>query len=154
MVFLVGMWGFTRAGHIYNVLGSAIHEKHNKGLKQLRSLTYIDDGILVSPATMMKDSIKDYVQCITQLMGIGGINNDKFMHWQQRVEAIGWEFNFITWRITPKNKGLAKLLILLYETTRVGFNHISEKDLESLTVSLAWYSAAIPDGATSFLASL
>ena len=147
------MWGFTRAGHIYNVLGSAIHEKHNKGLKQLRSLTYIDDGILVSPATMMKDSIKDYVQCITQLMGEHGVNNDKVIHWSRKLEAIGWEFNLSDWFIISKQKGLAKLLILLFETIPVGQAKTYARCLESLTGLLAWYAAAIPAGA-SFIASL
>jgi hypothetical protein len=48
---LCGWFGDTRAGNCYNLTGSYIDHRHNKE-KPRRSLTYVDDGILIDGESM------------------------------------------------------------------------------------------------------
>lgn len=74
-------------------------------------------------------------------------------HWEHKLEAIGWEFDFQAWTVQPKERGLAKLLIMLFEVVPVGSEWIRERDMEKLQGLVQWYAAGIPAGA-AFISSL
>ena len=154
-ICLVGVFGFTRGGNVYCLCATAIDEMHNKWRgpdedrtpsEERRSLTYVDDGILISPQRLIHRSIEDYVRKIVRLFGRGGINHEKIKKWDHELDAIGWRFDFKTWRVLPMEKGMAKMLFLLFHEIPVGANRAKGKTLEKLTGLLSWYADGIPAG--------
>jgi len=69
------------------------------------------------------------------------------------LEGIGWRFDFQTWRVEPKRRGLQKMLVYLFHLIPLDKEYVSEKELERLIGLLQWYAAGLPSG-KSFLASL
>jgi hypothetical protein len=78
---------------------------------------------------------------------------EKVNMWESKLVALGWEFDFNTWRVQPKTRGLAKLLKFVFVVIPLGASTIHEKDLERLCGLLNWYAPGIPAG-TAFIASL
>ena len=153
VIYLVGTFGHKTAGNMFCQPGSAISEKHNLGRELLRSLTYIDDGILIDVADDIAGSVEEYLGSIRSLFGEEGVNNEKISLWKDKIEAIGWELNFRSWRAQPKKKGMAKLMVLLFDTIPFGAITISSETMNKLTGTLNWYAAGIPAG-KAFTASL
>ena len=151
--YVVGVFGFTRAGHVYNTFGAAIDAVHNKGLDKRGSYTYVDDGIIIDAERLIDDSVERYCTPITYIMGPSGINDDKVKKLHRRLEAIGWVLCFESWRVFPREKGRNKMLAYLFHIIPIGCKSVQRVHLESLTGILSWYSAAIPAG-LSFIASL
>ena len=58
VVYLVGVFGDTRASHVYNVIGRAVDYHHNLDLEVLRSRTYIDDTILMDAEEKLDEMIQ------------------------------------------------------------------------------------------------
>jgi hypothetical protein len=56
VIFLVVMWGYTRAGHIYCSCSRVISFMHNKDVP-IRSKTYIDDGMLIDAPSAIESSV-------------------------------------------------------------------------------------------------
>ena len=73
--------------------------KHNVGHSPRRSLTHIGDGILVSSESKIQRSLSEYITLVTELFGPEGVNQEKVKWWPGALEAIGWEFDFVTWRV-------------------------------------------------------
>ena len=159
VIYLVGMFGDSRAGNRYGICGSAIDEQHNKdqpvidGKKIKRSLTYVDDSILVDPVNMIKQSVDECCDIVTTIFGPTGVNSKKRIIFETSLEAIGGSFDLISFTVKPKQKGIAKLLLLLLKSLPPGSQSVHEKLLEKIVGSLAWYAAAIPLG-QSFIMSL
>jgi len=120
VIYTVGTFGHSRAGNVYCAIGSAISERHNQGLENPRSCTYIDDGILVSPGEGLGASMEEYKAEVVAAFGQIGVKAEKVKSWESKLEAIGWDFDFVTWRVQPKMRGLAKLVIVLFDLVPVG----------------------------------
>ena len=119
-----------------------------------RSNTYIDDTIIIGPSIFIKEWVREGVEAAEAVWGTGGtIQSDKVKYWDCKLEAIGWEFDFVAWTVQPKERGLAKLLIMLFETVPVGSEWVKERDMERLQGLVQWYAAGIPAGA-AFISSL
>ena len=153
VIYLVGAFGFKIAGDIYCTLGGAITAEHNEGLSVPRSLTYIDDGILIDARDRIQSSLDEYLLAVGKLFGPEGVNMEKVKSWATGLEAIGWEFDFPSWRVRPRARGLAKLMHYLFVVMPMGATTVHEKDLERLCGLLTWYAPGIPAG-IPFTASL
>ena len=153
VLYLVGLFGFTRGGEVYCTFASAIDEKHNQDQPVRRTHTYIDDGILIDTVSLIASSISMYVAIIITMFGPDGINDEKIKRWDGGLEAIGWSFNFDEWRVIPMQRGINKMLAYLFLKVPPGSHVVSSIELEKLVGLLSWYAAAIPAG-RSFLGSL
>jgi hypothetical protein len=153
IIWLVGIFGFTRSGNVFCVLSKAIKDIHNHGRTPKRCEVYVDDGILVSPYSQIAQSTKDYCRTVKQFFGPEGVNESKVKIWQSRLEAIGWTFDFKSWRMTPKAKGLAKLLICLFDDIPPVTRSTTRAKMDKLVGLLTWYALGIPFG-RSYLSSL
>jgi hypothetical protein len=153
VVFLVGVFGFKIAGDIYCTLGDVVTQKHNADEHVPRSVTYIDDGILIDDRGRIEESLATYIGLVRDVFGPDGVNMEKVSVWESKLVAIGWEFDFETWRVQPKTRGLAKLLHFLFVVIPLGHTTVHEKDLERLCGLLNWYAPGIPAG-NAFVASL
>jgi hypothetical protein len=151
--YVVGVFGFTRAGHVYNTFASAIDALHNRSLPHIRSHTYVDDGILIDAERLIPTSVAEYCKPVVSFFGPSGINDDKIKMLDKRLEAIGWVLCFKTWRVFPREKGRNKMLAYLIHIIPPGCKLVSKEHLETLTGILSWYSDCIPAG-RSFLGSL
>jgi hypothetical protein len=116
-------------------------------------VTYIDDGILIDDRGRIKESLATYIGLVRDVFGPDGVNMEKVSLWESKLVAIGWEFDFETWRVQPKTRGLAKLLHFLFVVIPLGHTTVHEKDLERLCGLLNWYAPGIPAG-NAFVASL
>ena len=154
VIYLVGIFGHAIAGNIFCTANMMINEMLNKGRKVVRSKTYIDDTIIIGPSRLIKDWVHEGVEAAEAVWGKEGtIQSDKVKYWEHKLEAIGWEFDFKAWTVQPKERGLAKLLIMLFEVVPVGSEWIRERDMEKLQGLVQWYAAGIPAGA-AFISSL
>lgn len=154
VIYLVTMFGYSRAGNIYCQCAQAIDEVHNMGLDTRRSTTYIDDGLLIDHSQLIHASVAEYIEPAEKLFGKDGvINKSKVKIWPTQLEGIGWHFNFITWTVQPKSKGMAKILFNVFDRIPIGAESVDEKDLEKATGVLNWYAAGIPAG-QSYVSSL
>ena len=153
VIFLVGVFGFKIAGDIYCTLGDVVTQKHNVDEHVPRSVTYIDDGILIDDRRRIKESLATYIDLVRDVFGPDGVNMEKVSTWESKLVAIGWEFDFESWRVQPKTRGLAKLLHFLFVVIPPGHTTVHEKDLERLCGLLNWYAPGIPAG-NAFVASL
>ena len=57
VVYLVGVFGDTRAGFVYNTIGRALDFKHNQNREVERSKTHIDDGLVVDEESKVEQPI-------------------------------------------------------------------------------------------------
>ena len=153
IIYLVGVFGFVTASNIYCTLGEAIQFRHNRDQPVLRSLTYIDDGILISPQSKIDENVREYMQGVVAVFGEGGVNHEKVKQWMSKLEAIGWEFDFEKWTVQPKQSGLAKMMHFLFNVLPIGSTTVHEKDLERIVGMLTWYASGLPSG-LAFTASL
>jgi hypothetical protein len=152
-LFLCGVFGYTRAGHIYCFCAMAVDLLHNKNLLFKRSVTYVDDGILIDSPDNIETSVNSYIHFTKLVFGPNAINKEKIKQYEHSLQAIGWHFDFNLWRVQPREKGIAKMMRALFITTRPGMRKLTLKDLEHLTGLLDWYSSGIPIG-KCFLVSL
>jgi len=154
VIYLVGIFGHAIAGNIFCTANMMVNELHNRGRKVPRSKTYIDDTIIIGPSSLIKEWVQEGVEAAESVWGtVGTIQGDKVKYWDCKLEAIGWEFDFVTWTVQPKERGLAKLVIMLFETIPVGSEWVRERDMEKLQGLVQWYAAGIPAGA-AFISSL
>ena len=77
-------------------------------------------------------------ECVEVAKAVLGEENtvqaDKVNCWEVRLEGIGWKLNLETWAVLPKEKGLAKLMVVLFETVPIGCEWVLERDMEKLQV--------------------
>ena len=168
--FLVGAWGFTRAGNVFCLMSSTISRMHNfkrRKTSKRRSTMYIDDGILIdrldrifiTPDAARNNeqaaygpSVREYIEISTKMLG-QCIQPKKTKLFNQELVAIGWHLDFKTMTAQPNQKGLDKMIVRLFDSIKVGESSIGAKDLERLTGTLMRYSNALLCG-SSFLGSL
>lgn len=154
ILYLVSIFGDTRAGHTYCVAGQAISDLHNLKLPTPRSLTYIDDGILVDPQPQLDSSLGEYVNLIRQFFGPDGVSMKKIATFDSSLTAIGWSFDLRQdiWRVRPKDRGLAKLHLALFYTFPPACTSSNDhrlfprRTVLQLAGLLSWYSVVIPTG--------
>jgi hypothetical protein len=161
VVYLVGVFGDTRASFVYNTIGRALHYKHNLDRELERSKTYIDDGIVVDIESDIEQSIQKYYDSIEYLMGMGAAKDDKRVNYEFDLQAIGFLFNprKEIWRVGPKRRGILKMFLALFITFPINFTDehalIKIQRIKLLQVAslLNWYAQVIPAG-SSFVYSL
>ena len=93
VIYLVGVFGDTRASFVYNTIGRALDFKHNLNREIERSKTYLDDGIVVDKESEIDQSIQDYSDNIESLVGVGASKDDKRVNYKFDLQAIGFLFN-------------------------------------------------------------
>ena len=154
VIYLVGIFGCATAGNVYCVCAKAIDELHNPKGARRRSHTYSDDGILIDTQDRIESSVEAYISNVVALFGEDDtINRSKVNTWKGELIGIGWHFDFTTWTVQPKERGMAKLLIAVFVDIPMGALTVSEKDLEKVAGILTWYASGIPAGA-KFVSSL
>ena len=146
VIYLVGVFGFTRSGHVYCLCAAAINYFHNLGQPSKRSETYIDDGLLIDPGRLIRQSVDSYTSCITVMFGQDGIQPDKNTVTDGYLEGIGWHFCFVTWTVRPKVKGIAKMLVFLFRKIPIGRKSVHHKVLDATLGILNWYADGLPSG--------
>jgi hypothetical protein len=165
--FLVGAWGFTRAGNIFCLVSDTIRRIHNAGLsfKEQRSLIYIDDGIMCDEASeIFADTesfdenkfgpcVTSYISICERFFGAGCCHPKKTKLFRRFLVAIGWEIDLKEGTALPSKKGQDKLLVRLFRYLPMGSDTISLLNLDKLTGSLVRYSQAMVSG-SSFVGSL
>lgn len=162
LIYLSAIFGDTRAGHVYNVISSAIDKLHNFGHKVPRSKTYVDDGVIVTAARLLGISLNEYLDLIRLFFGEEGIAQDKIVvQVSEQLIAIGWEWDLSpsVWRVRPKPQGLVKLYLSLFYsfpvecTAETDGRKFSCKSITQIAGLLIWYAAVIPSG-NAFIYSL
>ena len=93
VVYLVGVFGDTRARHVYNTIGRSLDFKHNQHQEVVRSQTYIDDGILADAAEDLDQSMLEYCDDITFELGSDSVKDEKRVNYKYDLQAIGFLFN-------------------------------------------------------------
>ena len=116
---LTGWFGDTRAGHCYNLFGSYIDFKHNQSISpagRIRSLTYVDDGMLIDAKSKLQSSRSDYEQHAVEICGPNAVETRKNIYHGQDLECIGWRINlrYNQWRVSPKIKAVDKIFTALF----------------------------------------
>ena len=87
------------------------------------------------------------------LFGPGSVNHSKVHVWTGQLLAIGWHFDFVKWTVMPKPKGLAKLVVALFDDIKLGQTKTDRTTMKRIMGLLSWYGAVIPAG-RSFVDSL
>jgi hypothetical protein len=123
VIYLVGIFGFKIAGNIYCMLGDVVTQKHNQARATPRSLTYIDDGILIDARSRIRSSLEEYLGLVRDVFGPDGVNMDKVNVWESKLVALGWEFDFYTWRLQPKMRARQVAEVRLHCHTTGGEHH-------------------------------
>ena len=153
-IYLVGIFGCSTAGNVYCQCAKSIDELHNPKGSRRRSHTYSDDGMIIDTEACIRKSVSEYIAGVEALFGKKNtINMSKVRVWSGELVGIGWHFDFKSWTVQPKERGMAKLLLALFQEIPVGAQTTSEKDLEKVAGTLTWYAAGIPAGA-KFVSSL
>jgi hypothetical protein len=160
-MYVVCIFGDTRAGHVYNLTSRAIDHLHNRAHDTRRSDTYVDDGIIFSTEDEIERSQSDYLQAIRLLFGEGGISDDKISPISQDLVAIGWHWNLrdSVWNVGPKRRALIKMYIAVFymirpEDTSPGATRaIPRRVILHVSSLLMWYSVVLPMG-RSFITSV
>jgi hypothetical protein len=153
VIYLVGMFGCATAGDAYCQIAQAVDEMHNKGLETPRSRTYIDNGLLIDTSENIQKSTEQYITHVESLLGNRQtIQREKVKLWASELEGIGWHFDFVSWTVQPKAKGMAKMLLCLFRDIPLGATTVSEANLEKLTGLLTWYADGLPAG-SKFISS-
>jgi hypothetical protein len=117
VIYLVGIFGCATAGNVYCVCAKTIHELHNA--KKQRSLTYIDDGLLIDTADNIQGSVSEYIAHVEALFGKEDVINVSNVNvWYGELIGIGWHLDFNTWTVQPKSRGMDKLLLGSLKTYR------------------------------------
>ena len=161
VIYIVCIFGDTRAGHVYNIISRAIDHGHNRGQRCRRSSTYVDDGIIYGPESVVYDSQAEYLRWIKLLFGVEGISERKISPLTQDLVAIGWHWNLREdeWNVGPKRRALMKIYIAVFfmirpDDTKVGATRgIPRCVLLHVCGLLMWYCAVLPMG-RSFVMSI
>ena len=154
VIYLVGIFGHAIAGNIFCSANMMVDRIFNKGRRTPRSKTYIDDTMIIGPRRYIRSWVEECVEIAKAVWGEENtVQADKVNCWEDRLEGIGWELNLETWAVLPKEKGLAKLMVVLFETVPIGCEWVRERDMEKLQGLVQWYAAGIPAG-SAFVSSL
>ena len=119
--------------------------------KYLRSVTYIDDGILIDSSSLMEQSRSQYREGVANVFGPDAVAAKKDIYWGQDLQAIGWHLNtrYEIWRVAPKQKGLDKIYASLFirlppnvcdEDAKV---FVIRKVLHEIASLLSWYAVVL-----------
>jgi hypothetical protein len=167
VLFLVGAWGATRAGHVFCIISAAIIALHNRqywsqGPQQLqpgdlRSDAYIDDLTLIdldaeiytvgeSGKIEPGPSVVDIKNCTARILGQGQIQDEKTNVYVGSLKSIGYELNLREGIAMPLPKSINKAVTRLFYDFPLGERRTTAKHLEKTIGILLWCSACIPTG--------
>ena len=127
----------------------------------IKSLTYIDDGIIIDSNRSIESSRNQYREGVIKTFGPKSISDDKDKYWGQDLEAIGWQLNtrYEVWRVAPKQKGLNKIYASLFIRLPMDFCDedksifVTRKILLEIASLLSWYAVVFRVG-NSFVRSI
>ena len=69
-IYLVGIFGFKKAGNVYCQVSTAVDELHNNSpALPRRSVTYVDDGVLINPLYLIEANKAEYKEHVTAILG-------------------------------------------------------------------------------------
>ena len=60
----------------------------------------------------MDDCFREYIEAIVAVLGTEGVNVKEVNRWRDHMVVFGREFCFNTWRVRPKRRGPAKMMVL------------------------------------------
>ncbi len=145
---LTGIFGETRAGHVYDAYRSAFDALHNHGRSYRRSLTYVDDGIIANIATEIRQDLDDYRTAISHCFTPEGIDPKKTSLLEEAMIAIGFHLDLRAnvWRVVPKERSRRKLAHVLFNVIPPGCSSVPRPILLSVASLLVWHSQALPVG--------
>ena len=154
-IYLVGAFGYTRAGHIYCLFARAISFHHNLGKPICASVTYIDDGVLISPSPVLMTEVDHYCEGVKSVFGPDACNPKKTKLHGQDLIALGWHFTlrYDVWKVTPKPRAIKKMFAAVFVWIPPGVTRIENELLHKVLSILSWYLKALPAG-SAFLASI
>jgi len=167
VLFLVGAWGATRAGHVFCTISAAIIALHNRqywseGPQEpqsgdLRSDAYIDDLTLIDRDEEIYKvgtngkiepgpSVLDIKECTTRIIGEGQIQDEKTKIYVGGLQSIGYELDLRKGIAMPLPKSINKAATRLFYDLPLGERETTVKHLEKTIGILLWCSACIPTG--------
>ena len=154
VISLVLQFGHVRASHIYGVFTRAIDWHHNRHGPR-KSVTYVDDGIMIAAASKITAVMAAYAAIVVILFGPEGTNENKRVLWGTVMIAIGWQIDldYNNWRVQPKPKAMLKMVAALFVRIPPGSTHVAADDLESVIGLLRWYCTGFRIG-SAFLSTL
>lgn len=152
-IYVVGVFGSKKAGNIFCTANGMVDEVHNHGHDVKRSLTYIDDTMILGPRRLIRQWLQECVDAAVSVWGKGAVNLEKLKCWEDRLIGIGWDLDLESWRAQPKDRGMAKLVVALFDVVPPGTVLVEERDMDHLKGLLQWYASGLPGG-QAFLASL
>ena len=141
---ICGVFGFTRSGMAYSTLQEFFDWQHNHD-RDRESWTYVDDGMLIQPLARMDESAKRYMKGPFGTLGTQSIENDRVESFDDGLEAIGWEWNFLSWTVKPRPASRRKLLWRWWVRLPTNENEGCEpRCLESAMGALIYYAQIVP----------
>jgi hypothetical protein len=153
VIYLVGVFGDARTGHVLQILTQAICDLHNKDRVHRRSKVYSDDFILVSPKSRAAKDLAELLDLMVAFFGPAGISDDKVKQYGEYLEAIGWSFDLrrpgtseAAWRVRPKPRGMTRMVYMLFVVFKLqdtGYDRATKytrRTVLQLAGLLGWYS--------------
>jgi hypothetical protein len=153
VIYLVGVFGDARTGHVLQILTQAICDLHNKDRTHRRSKVYSDDFILVSPESRSAEDLAELLDLMVAFFGQAGISEDKVKRYGPDLEAIGWSFDLRrpgssegAWRVRPKPRGMTRMVYMLFIVFKLqdtGYDRATKytrRTVLQLSGLLGWYS--------------
>jgi hypothetical protein len=148
---LCGWFGDTRAGHAYNLTGSYIDFRHHQFQPQRRSLTYVDDGMLIDAKSRLQGSREEYKRAARDIHGPEAVSAEKDIVCGQDMVGIGWHLNlrYEVWRISPKAKAIDKIFTALFFRIPLDICNedkvfkLSRRTFLEIAGLLSWYSEVL-----------
>ena len=137
-IYVVGIFGSKKAGNIFCTANGMVDEIHNRGYKVKRSLTYIDDTMILGPRRFIRPWLQECVDAALSVWGDGVVNPEKRNCWDDRLIGIGWDLDLKSWRAQPKDRGMAKLVVALFDVVPPAATLVKERDMDHLKGLLQW----------------
>ena len=165
----VAVFGHTRAGHAYNVIGSFINYKLNAGHRGRNpgvasasvAETYVDDTGMIDAASKIEAERTECRKIIRGIVGPDAVKAEKDILWGQDFQMIGWAMNlrYDVWRVAPKPRAIEKIYAALFYQLPENFCdeevvvHVPRRRYLEVASLLSWYSVGFKLG-NAFVHSL
>ena len=142
--YLCGVFGYTRGGMAYCTLQEFFDWYHNHD-RDRESHTYVDDGMIIQPASRIEESAKRYMEGPFSTLGKQSIEDDRIEQFEHGLEAIGWEWNFQKWTVIPRPTARRKLLWRWWVRLPANENEgCNPRYLDSAVGALTYYAQIVP----------
>jgi len=138
------VFGWTKSPQYYNVVSGAIDWAHNKDLSTKESVTYVDDGTLVSPAHSIVESTERHMHLLRVLCGPEAVKEEKLVVDTAVLETLGWILDLDNWVVSPSPRSLRNLCYHLFVVIPPGAHKVPQHRLASLAGLLARCAVILP----------